>query len=511
MTTWFISRHPGAIDWAKRSGLILSETGCVPSLDIRDVQPGDLVVGTLPINLAAAVQAKGARYLHLALELPESARGRELSPDEMTEYGARLEEYVIQKAASASTVADAKAENRPKVMLCIASAQIMQNVLPILQLSPNRLHIVISEDSKAKESAKKIKRICDMLGLQCELHSGIPSSPLPTILQSANGIIQSIRQKNPEAHFILNATGGTKLMSAGFTAAVGPIGEVIYCDTEHGVIEYLQPADHPPIRLDKGLLDIKAHLNIQGLDMGEVASANPEWITAAKSRSALTNYLFTSSRGKRDFLLSKLNGIAHKFWRQTKSGHSVFEATQPFKDSNPAFLKLTEQISKAGLWQIHDESVTAASEDAARYLKGGWLEELMALQMLTIAEQYRIPPAHWSVGVKVRPAASIDEAKDLNELDLVIIWRNKMLVVECKTATMNQKGEDQNITNKLDAIGHYIGGIFTDKWLLSAQKVTPESVLMHRCEQLHIKLFQPESQAEISQNIIQWMGLEQLD
>ena len=91
MTTWFVTRHAGAVQWAIEAGIQVSGNGVVDSLDPEQVLPGDTVVGTLPINLAARVIARGAEYLHLALDLPLEARGRELGADEMRRHGARLD------------------------------------------------------------------------------------------------------------------------------------------------------------------------------------------------------------------------------------------------------------------------------------------------------------------------------------------------------------------------------------------------------------------------------------
>lgn len=94
MTTWFISRHTGAIEWAKRKKLVVDRF--VPHLDPAQVQPGDTVIGSLPVNLAAQVCAAGAAYWHLSLELPVELRGRELSADELERLGARVEPFDIQ-------------------------------------------------------------------------------------------------------------------------------------------------------------------------------------------------------------------------------------------------------------------------------------------------------------------------------------------------------------------------------------------------------------------------------
>lgn len=93
MTTWFVSRHPGALHWMQQCGPTFDRH--VEHLDPAHVQPGDRVIGTLPVNLAAQVCARGAAYWHLALEMPASARGRELSAQELLALGATLQQFDI--------------------------------------------------------------------------------------------------------------------------------------------------------------------------------------------------------------------------------------------------------------------------------------------------------------------------------------------------------------------------------------------------------------------------------
>ncbi len=93
MTTFFISRHPGALDWAAGEGIAVDRV--IAHLDPETIQPGDVVIGTLPIHLAARVCERGGRYLHLSLELPPEQRGRELSAADLRRFGARLEEYRV--------------------------------------------------------------------------------------------------------------------------------------------------------------------------------------------------------------------------------------------------------------------------------------------------------------------------------------------------------------------------------------------------------------------------------
>lgn len=95
MTAYFVSRHPGAAEWARRCGIPARR---LEHLDPADVGPGDIVLGTLPVQMAAEVCARGGRYLHLCLDIPPDRRGEVLTAEEMDRFGARLEEYRVERA-----------------------------------------------------------------------------------------------------------------------------------------------------------------------------------------------------------------------------------------------------------------------------------------------------------------------------------------------------------------------------------------------------------------------------
>jgi putative CRISPR-associated protein, VVA1548 family len=100
MTTYFVTRHQGALDWARKHGH--DDVVALSHLDTEAIEalgPGDAVLGTLPVNLAADVCARGASYLHLSINLDAEARGRPLSADEMELFGARLERFSITREA----------------------------------------------------------------------------------------------------------------------------------------------------------------------------------------------------------------------------------------------------------------------------------------------------------------------------------------------------------------------------------------------------------------------------
>ena len=98
MARYLITRHPGAIEWARRRAIV---AGIIRHLDdaaISRLEPGDEVIGRLPVHIVAALTDHGVRYLHIEYSTPELRRGDDLSADEMERYGARLVAYRAARA-----------------------------------------------------------------------------------------------------------------------------------------------------------------------------------------------------------------------------------------------------------------------------------------------------------------------------------------------------------------------------------------------------------------------------
>lgn len=95
MTNWLVSRHQGAIDFIHRQGIEIHQQ--VQHLNLAEVKAGDVIYGTLPIHLAADICTKGARYIHLTLNLPFELRGKEISLEDLHKTQPKLEEFKVQR------------------------------------------------------------------------------------------------------------------------------------------------------------------------------------------------------------------------------------------------------------------------------------------------------------------------------------------------------------------------------------------------------------------------------
>ena len=91
METIFVTRHPGAVEWLKKTHPEWGLAKLFGHVNTEDVR-GRRVVGTLPIHLAAIA----GEYWHLEMKLPPELRGKEKTEEEMTSCGAQLRCYRVE-------------------------------------------------------------------------------------------------------------------------------------------------------------------------------------------------------------------------------------------------------------------------------------------------------------------------------------------------------------------------------------------------------------------------------
>jgi CRISPR-associated protein Csx16 len=91
---YVITRHPGALQWLAQY-LAKPYVHFTHLHDLAIIKSGDIVVGTLPINLIAKLNQAGVRYVHLHIDIPEHLRGQELTQSQLVQLGASLIEYAV--------------------------------------------------------------------------------------------------------------------------------------------------------------------------------------------------------------------------------------------------------------------------------------------------------------------------------------------------------------------------------------------------------------------------------
>lgn len=499
MSTTFITRHSGAIDWA-RSENFLPEDGIIAAtFDPGNVQPGDLIIGTLPAQIAARICERGGRYQHLSLNLPEHLRGKELSADEMRSCQARLEEFQIQR----SDVRPSRNEQTIHIML--ASGENLPNLIPVLAptLKADIVFIICSKSMLA--NAEKLQHGLQAAGMpENKIHqrNHCPDHNLADMITWAQQSATDIAAEYPNARLILNLTGGNKIMTIGFLQAFRPIAEIIYCDTEHSRVDYFHPIGRTKENLPVNLLGIAPYLAVQGFKVRS-ESADVSGITA---RHPLTQALVDQAPHI-ERLIGELNKAAF-FYREGKPERAHLDMPSHANDR-----KLIDLMVDRSLLKKTSHHLAIANETASNYLGGGWLEEwcwLIGKELEQGEAGKRLHANRWGINLKIDPwnQALIPGRNQhpLNELDAVYVHRNRMLLIECKSGVqISERGESQSILNKLETLGKHVAGRLDTKWLLTARRIDRNTQALQRAKEYKIQIIKPDELVNLKNTILGWM------
>lgn len=493
MTTYFITRHPGAIEWAREDGLIAPDVHILADFDPETTAAGDVVIGTLPAQLAARICERGGRYQHLTLNLTPELRGQELSAADMRGCNARLEEFFIQRATVPPTPA------RKITHLCVVSDQSLQNLLParVEGYKPDRCVLLVSAEMKRKGADKRLRHAFEQSGCKhIETLDDAPDHTIDAIIAWGNRAISRLRAENPDHRYILNLTGGNKLMTIGLLQALRPWCEAIYCDTANDTLEKLHPPGQAAIPLAPDLINIKLYLAAQGF---AVRDEKRDGVALDKRRD--TTVWLAQNAGQLQDFIRKLNGAAAYHEPGNKnalSPHLPPPATVPEAEAH-------RRLQAAGLLEAR-EGKTSVPAKHADYLRGGWLEEYCWAIGRELESDGLLKRARFDINVKIDPIdLQRPDKHPLNELDAVFVHRNRMLIAECKTGRqLGDVGKSQNILNRLDVLGEHAAGRFAEKLLLTTEN-TIDSQTVERARQYRVRVIKAAELPALKQILLDWM------
>ncbi|MGI2029374.1 Card1-like endonuclease domain-containing protein [Endozoicomonas acroporae] len=404
------------------------------------------------------------------------------------------------------------------LMVCIASAQSAANILPVVARRPERVVIIQSEKMarQANELKYWLNRYADYQPEQLEIHDGLPDSGISQLAEYALDLRGALEESWPEYRLILNATGGNKLMALAFVDVFRDDNiEIIYTDTDHDILEVIEPKDQPAEPIP-AVFNIPSYLASQGYLARKTDSDDEQWCANALRRKALTKWLVEhiDSLIKNDGsgFLPQINGIIHRDVldqnQQLRSPKDYQQLRYVISRDHQVLRRLTDEGIIA--WTADDaQKIQFPSAEAAQYLGGRWLEEYAwHIARDTGAE-------HIAAGMDITDA---QQRKDgvRNELDMVMVHNNRLLLVECKTGQIQKEQRDSEVIYKLDSLANHAGGLYCERLLVSAapvdhQRKNGQKVKVSaRARSYDIDVLQYQGVKKLREVLLNWMNAGRL-
>lgn len=403
----------------------------------------------------------------------------------------------------------------PQIHLCIVSGQSLPNLLPLFVYRPQHIALAVSSDMENRIQAMTatllkaglVERVADVVSLP-----SMPDSNYAAMLEWSRQQTGLLRHHFPDHQLVFNCTGGTKLMSQALALACQeqPNSAVLYCDTAHDRIEWLAPTLQQDA-LPADLLDSATICKANSIDRESALSDDTDWRNRVAERADLTRWLASGAGSVLGSFIPALNDALVNLRPELFPQDAAFK--QPARSA--AWREALRRLEKQQLLILTEPLVATAparvrveSEDALRYLRGGWLEEYLWRCM----QDADLHDVHCSVQISAGLGAATpdnpDESK-LNELDIVVGHRNRVLVIECKTADLerNDRGFNQML-DKLDSLGKRTGGLLTQCWLVAARWPHRSLIRQNRLRLLarsrNIVLVEPRHLADLPARIQSW-------
>ena len=391
----------------------------------------------------------------------------------------------------------AVSQARMTTHICIVSERLIPNLIPVLMLRPAQVLLLSSAEMDEQGMSARLQDLLGSCGFSVSVRGGLPSGGLSVIRAYATAMADELQEISRLDEVVLNLTGGNKLMTIAFSQVLGPVVQrMIYTDTAHGLLEELPQSGQGEgvSRPLEGVVDVALYLRAQGMRPRVSRSDDIAWADVVRRRRALTKHLGRHAGALGD-LFGAINALASR--ALDERGESVVEPRQCFRHvPRGRWAEALRQIETAGLVRWDGSTgLEFADLDATRYLNGGWLEEYAWLA----ARELR--PDDVRLGVE---GDWEQTRRGRNELNVVIVHKNRLLLIECKTLRLGRDNQsDSDLLYKLDSVGDDVRGLFGEVVLLSARE--PSALILDRAGHHRIQVVGPARLADLQRDIRDWM------
>lgn len=371
------------------------------------------------------------------------------------------------------------------VHVCLVSAQAAPNLLPALdpELKPREVVLLVSQ--KMRAAADALSKVFKELGIRADL---IPLEDEHSSRVIEETLLQIASEREGE-EILLNLTGGTKLMAlvTQQTVAQEKNWRSFYVDVDTDAIVWL---DKTPGKKLAEQLRLRHYLESYGFELPN----SPERPQITHEQRNLMQTLITQI-GSLEKPLTQLNWLTQQA-EDKKQLKITMDTQQADSRSLEALLR---HFADANLLQVSGNTISYADETARNFVKGGWLELYTYSCVADVTGEAGIRDK--AAGLEV-----ISKEGVKNEMDIAMMVRNRLFVIECKTARMDkpEAPKANDTLFKLSEICRRVGGLGAKGMLASYRPVADSERKLARA--LNIELVCGQDLRNLQDRIRAWIS-----
>ena len=348
-----------------------------------------------------------------------------------------------------------------KILLLVLSDQHIPNFLSVKRFDPDTVYIFQTKAMQEKGVLKNFEKALNV-------HPSCLSIKEIFIERDINDIesmtylinkLNSIYMNNKESEWIVNLTGGTKLISI-----------LLYQFFQDKNLKLIYMAINSNYFIDlkkKEKIGIEYKINIDeflagyGISITGLNTSNPQDIWKKLSIILVKN----ARNNDIENFLSGIYGIKQINDKQKKMFHEGSKLTINLNDniqihSNPD--NIIDIITKDPFHLIlKQNNITGTlSEKSALYFTGGWLEYFVASLLYEVKDELDLHDITKNLKIQLPNGTE-------NEIDIAFMHNQTLHIVECKTGSQANDRSGDNTLYKMEAIKESMSAIKIKSYLVT--------------------------------------------
>lgn len=311
------------------------------------------------------------------------------------------------------------------ILVSLVSEQTVPNILAIHHFKPDELLFISTDDMEKKRKCEAIIKTLEALGLQYADRSNKILVQEDSILDCHKKFDQWIAGRE-NAEFIVNLTGGTKIMSiAAYEYFKDYSSRMVYIPIPKNQFIMPFPKKIPGKPTELTLrLKVVHYLTAYGLEITNKEKLNGYHCEAVK-RAELSEWIVHRYNKLKNALIWLSGNL------RSHRDDSEFYLHGDFRGANPDEITFFKKLGISYADSLISKKFTRSE---IRYLTGGWLEEFCFNIVAKFIERGIDDVV---IGLKMKNAQGRD-----NEFDVMFTIENALYFIECKSLDQH---DDKNV------------------------------------------------------------------
>lgn len=368
------------------------------------------------------------------------------------------------------------------IHLMLVSEQAAPNLLPALDPTMKPRQAVLLVSQKMAQRAQALQAVLKEVGIQAH------TVPLPDEhnMAALENILMDIAAQRDGQSIALNVTGGNKLMALAAQAVAQAAGwPAFYVDVDTDQIIWLDK--NRPAQALMQQLRLRHYLRSYGYTLAENIDRpqpNPTWQTLLQD--------LIINIGSLEEAIGQLNHLSQEAQNSLRTPLSLRQRDSLGLDA------LLRKFEHAQILKRQGDQVVFPSEAARRFANGGWIEHHVYQTVCQVTGDLAIRDKAANLQVQ-------DPSGQPNEIDVAFMARNRLFMIECKTARMNNADDlkANDTLYKLAENCRRIGGLGTRGMLATYRPLRDAELRLARA--LNIEVVAARDLSRLGERLKQWV------